>query len=1352
MHSTTPGTIQHQTTESGFVALMATIVIAAVLLVMSVEGSIAGWNARFNVLGTEAKEQAQALAQGCADQALSAIVTDPSYDGDATTTTAVGTCHVFPIEFNVPIEGVVTIRTQAVVRDSYANLEMQMDMSEIHIDSIPEEPTRGTIIVITNVVNDGEGTSVPGDFTMHVTGGSPSLTSFAGSETGVVVTVAPGGYGVTGDNESGYSMSVSTNCSGSVSPGAIKFCTVTYNDITTTLTLLVNVVNNDGGTLDYTDFPIYIDGTSVTPGRAYSVTPGNHTASADAVSDYTASVWGYQCSNGGSVTVNEGQNKTCIINFNDNEAPTPDCADTVMILDRTGSMSSADLANERVAAISLTDLYAGVSPPADPPHLGVGSIGGLNGSAASIPTLGQLSTVYANIRSAITSITGSNSSVGTNLAAGITTASDELNGPRHVAGNEKVLVLVSDGEPNRPTDSQSTDTGFLSPASSAQESVSSVWANATEAYADGGSAASAAVSGSANRERYYTFGIGGGSGLPSGATINGIQTKVDAWATAAGMTNTPGNDSEAPGSTIAPNQWTNPTNAYTSNNAYATNATNGNQQGYGNFGLSIPANATITGIEVDTEARIGASATTLLYDSFGSGSTDGTFNEAPAWTENNPGGEKRAQGSGNDSPSADGNRFATLFNDGWICQSINASGLSNLQLSYYWRGDADVNWWENDDGVVEYHTSGGGASCTSPSGWYQLQNHNLNQDSSWSTQSAFSLPSSLNNTTFFIRFRANSDTNEYFRVDGITLTSTPSVTGSLSVALSSNNGGSYTSAKSVSLTSTETVSSPSGNSATDMWGRGWVPGDFADGGFALRVTNTSASGPTVSLDQVVVTVNYTVPTPVGTACQIGVDLSWNGGTSWTSEKTQTITNTETTYTLGASNDDWRSGSWAPADFSNTNLRARVRAIDPGSGCDNAATEYMDWFQLKVFYTQTTDPVEAALDAADSAKSNGVNIFTIHFGTDPSGYTGRELLANLASGDDEITTSPHNTHGHQDGSYADPDGVTTGNTGNISPTAQAATTGGDGNGYETNPTNAYADGGGYASNANGAGDRHIYSGYGITLPPGATITGIATRLDWWVESTSGNNSMSIELSWNGGTNWTSAKSATNESTNPSNSETEGGSSDTWGRSWAADDFSSANFRVRVTANCNNSGSCSSRDFYLDWIPVTVYYSVNTENSDDDNFFISPTSADMRDIFDFIGKEVCPVVGYAEPVEPPTTGQITVVTNVVNNNGGSLTSDAVDFTVTPGSASPNSFAGSDSGVIVTLNPGSYSVTSDEIPDGYTEIIGAGCSSDEADDIVAGEVRVCVITYDDVPPPPPAPDLTIHLGSWKELPVAE
>lgn len=1358
-------TLSHYSKEHGYIALMATIIIAAVLLVMSVEGSIAGWRARFNVLGTEAKEQASALAQGCADQALSAIMTDPSYTGDATTTTDVGTCHVFPIEFNFPIEGVVSIRTQAVVRGSYANLEMQLDMSEIHIDSIPEAPTKGTIVVITNVVNDGEGALHASDFTMHTSGGNPTLTSFAGSESGVIVRVDPGAYSITEDSASGYATTFSTNCTGSIGTGDIAFCTVTNDDITTTLTILVNVVNDNGGTREYDEFSVFIDGNPVASddlGTPLPVTPGAHTASASSVTGYAVSSWGYQCDSDGDVHVAEGQSKTCIINFNDNPPPTPSCAETVVMLDRSYSMFGYPdypsgytqwIPDEKTAAKSLIDLYSSVTPN---PKMSIGRFGDVaTGRSAEI--IHQLSTSYSAMKTAVDNGLPSNPISYTNLEAAISKARAELNSVRHTAGKEKVIIMVSDGEPNEPSGTSSFDTGFLSPTVGVQDSLTSLWSDPANAYSDGGGDASGLVTNSTNRERYYSFNVRGGAGLPSGATVNGIEIKADAWATAP-ASSAPGSAQGTPSQGTTPNSWSNTTRADTSNDSYVTDSTNGHQQGFNNFGFNIPANATITGVQVSTEAKVTGSPTTVLTDGFGTGNPT----DVPNWNENGNDTVVLTAGSGNDSASPNGGSFARIDdNGGWICRTVNTSGISNLSLAYNWRGDSDAENYNPsgsdngpDIGYVEYNTSGS-ADCNGSNGWTLVESHDLSIDNSWSTFSE-ALPSVLDNdNSWTIRFRnpsVNGNGNpEYFRVDGVQLTGVSgSGSGSLNVALSSNGGGVYTAVKSIPLTGTETVTAPTGNSATDMWGRAWTPSDFNSNNFVVRLDNQSPSGNTVSLDTLTVTINYTTPVIAGTACQLGIDLSWNGGTNWTNEKTQNLTNNETTYTLGSISNDWRSGSWASGDFSNANFRARVRAIDSGNGCDNNALVHLDWLRMNVRYTQNVDPQQAALDAADSAKLDGINLFTIHFGADPSGYAGKELLANLASGGTAVS-------GHQNGSYADPSSVTSGSTGYVSPTSQASVSGaGDGNGFEITPAEAFGDGGDYARNMDGPGDRHIFGGYNLVIPPGATIVGIQTRLDWWLSTTQRNNSMNVELSWNGGTSWTSAKTESNESTSNANTRTLGGSSDTWGHTWSASDLSPSNFKVRVTSNCSGGSSwessCNNRDFYLDWIPVTVYYTVNNENGDDDNFFVSPTSADMDDIFDYIAGEVCPAIGFAEASEPPTTGSVTVITKVVNNNSGVKTPEDVSVSVTPSSATPNSFDGSTAGTVVVLQPGNYTVTGD-VPDGYVEVAGAGCSSSGGSgDIIAGEARVCVITYDDIPPPPPPPDLTIHLGSWKEVPIAE
>ena len=160
--------------------------------------------------------------------------------------------------------------------------------------------------------------------------------------------------------------------------------------------------------------------------------------------------------------------------------------------------------------------------------------------------------------------------------------------------------------------------------------------------------------------------------------------------------------------------------------------------------------------------------------------------------------------------------------------------------------------------------------------------------------------------------------------------------------------------------------------------------------------------------------------------------------------------------------------------------------------------------------------------------------------------------------------------------------TAGDSGFSDPAADAADTGGDGDGYELNPSNAFADGSGYASNLNGDDDRHRFYNYGFAIHSACAISGIEVRLDWWLDATGGNNSMDVELSWDAGTSWTVAKTDSSESTTE-HTVTLGSSSDTWGRTWSVSDFTDANFRVRATMN--GSGG---RDHFLDWIPVKVHY--------------------------------------------------------------------------------------------------------------------------------------------------------------------
>jgi len=162
-----------------------------------------------------------------------------------------------------------------------------------------------------------------------------------------------------------------------------------------------------------------------------------------------------------------------------------------------------------------------------------------------------------------------------------------------------------------------------------------------------------------------------------------------------------------------------------------------------------------------------------------------------------------------------------------------------------------------------------------------------------------------------------------------------------------------------------------------------------------------------------------------------------------------------------------------------------------------------------------------------------------------------------------------------------------NTGYLRPSAQAATSGGDNNGFELDPTDAYTDADGYASNINGALDSHLYYDYGVSLPSGSMINGIRVRVDWWLDGVGGDNSLGVQLSSDGGASWTALKVDATETTSE-HTAILSGAADIWGRLWTGDDLSNANFRVRLTCNCSGGAECDGRDYYLDWVVVNVFY--------------------------------------------------------------------------------------------------------------------------------------------------------------------
>jgi len=76
--------------------------------------------------------------------------------------------------------------------------------------------------------------------------------------------------------------------------------------------------------------------------------------------------------------------------------------------------------------------------------------------------------------------------------------------------------------------------------------------------------------------------------------------------------------------------------------------------------------------------------------------------------------------------------------------------------------------------------------------------------------------------------------------------------------------------------------------------------------------------------------------------QIRVDVSWDGGTSWSSQATQTLTNSETIYWYDVTS----ATTWTPEKLDNNHFRVRVDAYT-----QNTAEEIrLDWIPVEVTYT------------------------------------------------------------------------------------------------------------------------------------------------------------------------------------------------------------------------------------------------------------------------------------------------------------------------------------------------------------------------------------------------------------------
>ncbi|MEF3692130.1 MAG: hypothetical protein V3574_03705, partial [Candidatus Moraniibacteriota bacterium] len=186
------------------------------------------------------------------------------------------------------------------------------------ICTIKNDDQPGKLTVIKIVDNQYGGNLKSEDFTINVSGVNPSPASFAGSSAGTIVTLDAGAYNVTENLIDGYIPKYSSDCTGTIALGENKTCTITNEDQAPQLTLVKRVVNDNGGTKEVADFPLFVGDVEVTSTVATTLQSNiEYVVSETSLPGYEASAWSGDCSPDGKITLKPGENKTCYITNDD---------------------------------------------------------------------------------------------------------------------------------------------------------------------------------------------------------------------------------------------------------------------------------------------------------------------------------------------------------------------------------------------------------------------------------------------------------------------------------------------------------------------------------------------------------------------------------------------------------------------------------------------------------------------------------------------------------------------------------------------------------------------------------------------------------------------------------------------------------------------------------------------------------------------------------------------------------------------------------------------------------------------------------------------------------------------------
>ncbi len=122
--------------NSGFAALISSIILSVVLLLVATNLSLTGFYGRSDILDSELKKRSSVLAEACIDTALLKLSDNPSYTGSESITVQGGdTCNILTLD---PSADPIIINTTSVFRDATTKLEVKVNASDLSVVSWKE--------------------------------------------------------------------------------------------------------------------------------------------------------------------------------------------------------------------------------------------------------------------------------------------------------------------------------------------------------------------------------------------------------------------------------------------------------------------------------------------------------------------------------------------------------------------------------------------------------------------------------------------------------------------------------------------------------------------------------------------------------------------------------------------------------------------------------------------------------------------------------------------------------------------------------------------------------------------------------------------------------------------------------------------------------------------------------------------------------------------------------------------------------------------------------------------------------------------------------------------------------------